>query len=107
VYRKIEKELPCRQVDRVVVRGKKGAVNIYQPKKELDPQESKGWELYGNALQLYYKREFEQASRVFNSALEYLPEDPVSQMFLRRCHLYLDRPPEANWTGAITIAAEE
>jgi adenylate cyclase len=106
VYRKVEKKLPCRHVDRVVVRGKKGAVTIYQPKKELDPQESKGWELYGKAVQLYYNREFERAARVFSSVLEHLPADPLTKIFLTRCKQYASRPPAADWTGAITIAAE-
>jgi adenylate cyclase len=106
VYRKVEKEVPCRQVDWVVVRGKKDATRVYQPKKTLDPQEVKGWELYNSAVQLYYKKEFEEAAREFNATLEYLPGDPATQMFLLRCKLYTSHPPDADWTGVVTIAAE-
>jgi class 3 adenylate cyclase/HAMP domain-containing protein len=104
VFRKVEKLLPCRQVDRVVVKGKTGAVNIYQPKKDLDPRETRGWELYNKAIQLYYSREFQKAVQVFNSVLEHLPEDSVTKRFLTRCQSYSSHPPAADWTGAITIA---
>jgi class 3 adenylate cyclase/HAMP domain-containing protein len=107
VYRKIGKTLPCRQVDRVVVRGKKESVNIYQPRNELSPQESKGWELYGNGISLYYQREFQRAAQAFKSAQAYLPDDTVTKMFIMRCDLYAGQPPAADWTGAVTIAAEE
>ena len=107
VFRKVEKLLPCRQVDRVVVKGKTGAVNIYQPKKDLDPRETRGWDLYNQAIQLYYSREFEKAVQVFNSVLEHLPEDSVTKRFLTRCQSYSSRPPAADWTGAITIGAQE
>jgi adenylate cyclase len=106
VCRKVEKEVPCRQVDWVVVRGKKDATRVYQPKRALNPQEVKAWELYNNAIQLYYKKEFEKATREFNAVLEYVPGDPAAQMFLLRCELYTSHPPDADWTGVVTIAAE-
>jgi adenylate cyclase len=106
VHRKVEKAVPCRQVDRVVVRGKKDAVNIYQPKRRLEPQETRGWELYSNALRLYFGREFKQALQAFSSALEYLPEDPLTRQYLARCQAYASRPPAADWTGAVTLAED-
>jgi class 3 adenylate cyclase/HAMP domain-containing protein len=107
VFRKVEKLLPCRQVDRVVVKGKENAVNIYQPKKSLQPREAQGWELYGQAIRLYYDREFAKAHRVFKSVLGYLPEDSITREFLARCRSYAARPPAAGWTGAITLEAKE
>jgi len=107
VHRKVEKMLPCRQVDRVVVRGKKDFVNIFQPKKHLDAQETQGWKLYQDAIQLYFSRVFEKACQVFSSVLKYLPEDPVTKRYLTRCQSYASRPPAADWNGAITIAAQE
>ena len=104
VHRKVQKMLPCRQVDRVVVRGKKDYVNIFQPKKHLDAQETQGWKLYQDAVQLYFNREFEKACQVFSSVLEYLPEDPLTKRYLTRCQSYASRPPAADWNGAITIA---
>jgi adenylate cyclase len=106
VYRKVEKIVPCRQVDRVVVRGKKGAVNIYQPKKKLDPQENKGWELYNDAVRLYFDRKFKQALEGFSSALKYMPEDPPAKQYLARCQAYAIRPPAPDWTGAVTITED-
>jgi adenylate cyclase len=107
VFRKVEKEVPCRLVDRVVVRGKKDATNIYQPKKSLDPKELQGWELYKQGLPLYYGRQFEKAGRLFNSALERMPEDAVTKRFLALSELYASEPPEADWTGTNIIAAQE
>ncbi len=106
VYRKVEKLVPCRQVDRVVVRGKKEAVNIYQPKRKLEPQEAQGWELYNDAIRLYFGREFEKAIQAFRSVLEHLPEDPPAKEHLARCQAYAIRPPAADWTGAVSIAAK-
>jgi class 3 adenylate cyclase/HAMP domain-containing protein len=106
VYRKVGKDLPCRKVDRVIVRGKKDAIDIYEPRRAQDPRLIKGWELYNGAIQLYYKREFTKAARLFKSAQAYLPDDPLTKMFLMRCDLYTGQPPEAGWNGTVTISAE-
>ena len=106
IYRKVAKDVPCRKIDRVIVRGKKEPIDIYEPRRTQDPRVIKGWQLYDNAIQVYYKREFSEAFKLFKSVQAYLPEDPAAKMFLMRCELFASNPPEADWTGAVTISAD-
>ncbi len=106
MYRKVGKDVPCRKIDRVIVRGKKDAIDIYEPRSAQDLRVIKGWELYDSAIQQYYKREFSEAFKLFKSAQAYLPNDPITKMFLMRCERYAGHPPAADWTGAVTLSAE-
>jgi adenylate cyclase len=106
VYRKVAKEVPCRKIDRVIVKGKKDAIDIYEPRRTEDPRTIECWEMYNSAIPLYYQREFGKAFKLFKSAQACLPDDPATKMFLMRCELYAGQPPEADWNGAVTISAQ-
>ena len=95
MYRYVGKEFPCRIVDRVAVKGRSMGVTIYTPRESLTADEERGWELHHSALQCYYNREFEEASRRFEEVGRILPGDPVSRIFLERAtELRWPPPPE-------------
>jgi class 3 adenylate cyclase len=103
VYRSLEREFPCRLVDRVAVKGKKQVVRIYAPRRRLGPEEERAWKLYHHGLKLYYQREFEKAYRMFRSVRRLLPADAGTRRFMERTRVYLKSPPPADWTGAEVV----
>lgn len=106
VYNQISNNLHCRLVDKVIVKGKSRGIGIYAPKQSLTENEKKGWELYHNALSLYYKRDFSTAASLLTEVQSLLPGDRCSALFLDRCREYLDSPPPEDWTG-VTVMSEK
>ncbi len=99
VYRKIESELPCRQLDRVVVKGRSVGVGVYAVRRRLSTTEARAWELHRQALDLYYRREFAAAAERFAQERELLPEDHCSVLFIERCRNLIKNPPGPEWAG--------
>jgi adenylate cyclase len=103
VQKRVHRNVPCRLVDTVAVKGRQEGVRVYQPRQRLSQAEEKGWRLHQQGTELYYKREFEKAGRYFQYAAEYLPGDPILRVFQARCLQYAKAPPGAGWNGVETI----
>lgn len=106
VYQNLRHDLPCRLVDRVVVKGKTQSVRIYSVKSELSPAEVQAWPLYQLALDNYYTRNFQQALAGFTEVQRLLPTDHVSQLFKERCSVCLTNPPPADWDGIVSLESK-
>lgn len=99
VHSRVKDALPCRLVDRVVVKGRTQGEPIYTARRALSTAEQQGWEQHARAMELYYARDFEAASALFRSVLSLLPEDPVCPLYVERCAAYARTPPPERWTG--------
>jgi adenylate cyclase len=99
VYSKVKNEVPCRMVDKVMVKGKTQGTRIFYPKKQTGKTETKGWKLHHMGMNLYYKREFDKALKYFVYAREFLENDPILPIYLNRCKNYVKTPPPADWKG--------
>ncbi|NPV00486.1 MAG: adenylate/guanylate cyclase domain-containing protein [Brevinematales bacterium] len=88
-----------REVDHVVVKGKTTGIRIFevmcfdddderQAKKTIKEEFEKG-------LKLYQGLRFQEAIGQFKK----LPEDELSELYVRRCEHYIKNPPEASWNG--------
>lgn len=89
-------ELGFRHVDRVVVQGKREAVDVY----ELLPDRPERRALvltYESALAAYRRREFAAARALLR---ELAHRDGPSRALLARCERFEREPPPAEWTGA-------
>ncbi len=103
VMKYVENKVPCRLVDRVIVKGKTTGTGIYAPKDDLSPREEQAWKIYHAALDLYYQRQFDGAAQRLRKVRELLPDDRPSAIFLKRCLAYQEQPPEEAWTGAVSM----
>jgi hypothetical protein len=92
--------------DQVVVKGKTESTAIYVPRRKLTAQEAKGWKLYTAGVERYYQKAFGEAARLFHGALEFLPDDALTQTFLARALLLEKETPGPDWTG-VTIIPEK
>jgi adenylate cyclase len=59
--------------------------------------------IYEEGLSAYRRQRWEQAIRLFGSALAQHPEDGPSQVLLNRCIYYKDNPPPESWDGVWTM----
>jgi class 3 adenylate cyclase/HAMP domain-containing protein len=99
VYKKVKGEVPCRLVDKVVVKGKTRGENIYTAKTSLSGKEKRGWQIYHAGLKRYYARKFKEAAVYFRTAREELGGDSLCDMYMERCKNYIAHPPPADWKG--------
>jgi adenylate cyclase len=88
-----------REIDIVRVKGKQQPIAIY----ELMTGESESPEAFGQALQLYRKREFDQALAFFSSLSD---NDPPSRLYAERCREFLAAPPPLEWDGVFTARSK-
>jgi adenylate cyclase len=94
-----------RTADKVKVMGKANAVKIFEPLCEKgDPREatfSKLSESFEKAWSLYEKGDFKTAHNMFQKIDEdQSGSDGLTQVYLDRCHYFMDNPPSpSSWDG--------
>jgi len=106
VYRKIKGELPCRMVDKVVVKGKTKGENIYTAEKTITDRQKKAWAYHHAGLKHYYQRRFNQALKYFAGVKKLLPEDYLADMYITRCRSYIQSPPPEDWVGVEVLTSK-
>jgi class 3 adenylate cyclase/HAMP domain-containing protein len=99
VYEKLPRELPCRVLDRVAVKGKSQGVPILTSRLKLNNAETEAWKYHAEGVKLYYDRNFQKALAVFEKILIILPKDPAALRFEERCRIYIKNPPPPEWDG--------
>lgn len=92
-----------RRVDRVAVKGKHTAVELYEV-IDADRPERLAAKLATRtrlhaAMQLYFVREFSAARAAFERLARDDPEDAVPPIFAERCARYAEVPPRDDWRG--------
>jgi class 3 adenylate cyclase/HAMP domain-containing protein len=99
LWSRVNEKLPCRELDKVAVKGKTKGVAIYTAKKSLTDDEKRAWDLHHTALDHYYGMEFETAGREFKEVQNILGNDSIAEMLEERCRLYALEPPPKDWDG--------
>jgi class 3 adenylate cyclase len=99
VFRKVEEEIPCRMVDRVIVKGATQAVDIYTATQELDEKTGEAWDHYRVGLDLYRNRKWQEAIKEFSTAEQLLEGDFLCRLYTKRCEKFQKSEPHAKWDG--------
>jgi len=60
-------------------------------------------ELFAEGRKLYKLMKFKDAADRFAQAVALDPADGPSKMYLERCQLYCEEPPEEDWDGVFTM----
>ncbi|NET37215.1 MAG: GAF domain-containing protein [Cyanothece sp. SIO1E1] len=94
-----------RELDRIQVKGKTEAVNIYEligdRSQALDPSTHEFLQLYEAGRSAYTTRQFETAISHFQTAQKIRPDDQAIQVHIQRAYAYIANPqilPE-DWDG--------
>ena len=106
-----EKELPeefkRREIDWVRVKGREEPVRIFELICEGELPEDKKQSLthFRRGFHHYHQKKWETAIDEFKEAQTVLDGivDPVSKLYIQRCHEFLSQPPEGNWDGVFTM----
>ncbi len=101
--RAVEKEIFCRYIDRVRVKGKEEPVRIYEPLCEQGDNEKRQEEitLYNRAMYYYQAKKFGEAHSHFQQLASSHPHRLYS-LYQQRSHHFMVTPPENDWDGVYT-----
>ncbi len=92
-----------RRLDLIKVKGKSQPTLAYESLGHYDPERfpnlSALISAYEAGFDCYQRRDWLTAIRRFGDALEFVPSDKPSQIFIDRCRYYSENPPPENWNG--------
>ena len=81
-----------RELARLAVVGKNLPVRVFEPMFAKDyPANAQVYETFANALDLFYKGEFEKALAIFDTQAEI---DPASRSYADKCRFLMENPPQ-------------
>jgi adenylate cyclase len=95
-----------REIDSVLVAGKKDPVTIYEIigyPEDVDDRMQEAANHYAEGLEAYRNQDWNRALNFFNKALEATPDDGPSKIMLNRCNEYKVNPPDRDWNGVFTM----
>jgi adenylate cyclase len=110
-YKAIKNKIICREIDRVVVLGKKEPVTTYElvALKDEETEEMVNFiNTFHKALKLYRNQEWDNAKSLFQITNEkenmFLGRKTnPSLVYLARCERYKKTPPDKNWNGVTKL----
>lgn len=109
-YQLCNDRLWVRQLDKIRVKGKHQAVNIYELISDrttpLDATTQEFLFYYQTGRSAYLAGRFSQAIACFEMAKQIRPTDQAVNIHLERAHNYLETPPPASWDGVWTMIAK-
>lgn len=106
-YQHCRDRIMVRELDKIRVKGKNKAVNIYEliglASDPLSEEIEQLLALYQQAREAYVHRQFNQSLRGFEQILEIFPNDQASLVHIERIQYYLEHPPSEEWDGVHTM----
>ncbi|MBI4861801.1 MAG: GAF domain-containing protein [Candidatus Riflebacteria bacterium] len=102
-HRMVGPQIVARELDWLRVKGKTRPVRVFEVVSLVEEplSEAQGALLarYREGFELYHARRFREATDPFERALEAMPGDTPSLLYLERCRHFAVTPPAADWDG--------
>jgi adenylate cyclase len=99
----VSDQFHLRSVDFVQVKGKTRSVQAFtvlgEKSEALPPDQQKFLALYEEGISSFRRREFVRAKELFAQALQLQPGDDLAAQYLAGCVTFIEKPPDASWTG--------
>jgi adenylate cyclase len=95
--------IEAREIDRVVLLGQTQAQAVFEimgRKGELTPAQVELRTRFSEGLAAYRARRWDEALRAFAAALESVPDDGPSMIFIKRIDSLMKTPPGEDWDGS-------
>ncbi len=93
-----------REVALMKAKGKTKPIRIFELICERETPASEKWELFvrlfDDALNHYYKRQWDEAESLFRQALEHKEEDKLCKIYLSNLEEFKTNPPGKDWEGS-------
>ena len=90
------RDFVTRPIDKVLIRGKKEPVWIFEVMGDLNYELSAAEAVFSEGMEAYKKGNFAAAAKLFDQGAE---TDRLCYVFRERCKELTDNPPDAAWDG--------
>ncbi|MEB3827851.1 adenylate/guanylate cyclase domain-containing protein [Phormidium sp. CCY1219] len=107
-YEQAQDYIEVRLLDFVAVKGKRKPVGVYElisEKDNLSSYTKMFIRLFSEGVKLYRERQWSEALKVFEETHRLDPQDKASEIFMHRCQVYEQNPPNAEWKGVFVWRA--
>jgi adenylate cyclase len=94
--REIEDTFVTRAIDRLAVKGRAQAIQIFEVLGEKGYRLSKAEQCFCKGLKLYRQGEFKKAALLFEQGAK---NDRPCRAYLSRCRRFIKHPPPPDWDG--------
>jgi adenylate cyclase len=98
IEERAENKIALRLIDRVIVKGKSQAVEVFTP-----CDDAQIIDLSEQAIRRFRHREWDAAASSLHELLAIAPEDGVAKLYLERIAEFRLAPPAASWDGAVEL----
>ena len=109
-YRKLKGTYRSREVDLVVVKGKTEPVTIHEildfHTEATFPNMMGALNSFKYGIQQYRGQNWDHAIEAFKGTLELNPTDALSEIYVDRCNIMKDDPPDADWDGVWVMTSK-
>ena len=107
-YQFIKDQFVCRDLDRLVVKGKKLPVNVYELLAHNKDAAAYADLVarFDEAQAAYRRQDWAGAIQKFEELLTRYPDDGPSHTILKRCHDYLVEAPSPDWDGVFVATSK-
>jgi len=98
-----QKKYHTRELDRVMVKGRKTPLNIYEVFNGDEEEKIKlkldFLDTFQEGMNAYRKRQWKKGLSKFKECQKAAPTDPVYQLYIGRCENFITQSPPKNWNG--------
>jgi len=109
-YRKLRGTYRIREADRVVVKGKRKPVSIYEVldyhTDDTFPNLMEAVNYFKEGLANYRVQDWEKAIKSFNESLNANDNDKLSRIYIQRCEQMKTHPPGDDWDGVWVMTSK-
>tara|TARA_Y100001954_G_C15685832_1_gene540183 strand:- start:156 stop:1064 length:909 start_codon:yes stop_codon:yes gene_type:complete len=103
----LTEDVPLREVDRVLVKGRSDALTIFEPLDSIPTSERETLNTllgpYTEGLEFYRNRNWGLAFQAFEAARQIKKDDRLTQVYLDRCAQHIHKPPSDDWNGVYSL----
>lgn len=99
-------KIEARPLDFLKVKGKNKSVRVYElmsKKGELSETQIKMRAAYNEGFELYQHRQWNEAISAFQRAMQHVPDDGPSEVYISRCEYFSKNPPPPDWDGSFAL----
>ena len=104
-WKHVKDRLATRELDIIRVQGKAQSTRIFEVLSilPLAPPQARLVQRFAEGLQAYRTLQWSKALTFFQAALQEVPNDYPSQLYIQRCQEFQITPPRDDWDGVYTM----
>ncbi|MGD8778260.1 MAG: adenylate/guanylate cyclase domain-containing protein [Ignavibacteria bacterium] len=108
-YINVKELFHARELDIIRVKGKSEPTKVYELIGDYDDENAKKkmnrLKDYFKGLDLYKQKRFNEAAKYFIESIEKYDDEP-SKVYMKRCGIYIDNPPDKDWDGVFVMTTK-